>query len=104
MFPRIYELICIYFYMRILLYAWSFIVELVKEPGGLLVLFGVFGEIVFEYCEFPKSEEQRRRLRRTFGLILILGLTVCAFRSNRTLVPIHIGHRFRWISDSSRSE
>jgi hypothetical protein len=28
----------------------------------------------------------------------------CGFRRNRTPVPIHIGHRFRLISDSCRSE
>lgn len=42
----------------------------------MLVLFGVIGELIFEYTKWVKDKEQRDRLKRTCGLILVLGLIV----------------------------
>jgi hypothetical protein len=52
------------------------ILELIREPGGILVLIGVAGECIFDWTNWPKNEEQRKKLKRTFGLLLILGLAI----------------------------
>jgi hypothetical protein len=54
----------------------SWIWEFVKEPGGLIVLVGVIGELIFEYGKWPGDENRRGKLKRTCGLLLILGLVL----------------------------
>ena len=51
---------------------WAFI----KEPGGIVVLFGVVGELIFEYGKWPKDEKRRGKLKRSCGLLLVVGLAV----------------------------